>query len=304
MAASEAMKIPALFLLVLWVAPLACASRDQAPGNAELHSEPPTMTAATGTPPESVQSASGQLAAPAPPLAASPAEEPRAVKTDSPATAAATKAMTPPVPAARPAAAESQTDSAGRILELAAARYAELTSMQAEFSMSYENPLLRSRTSGTGVLYQQRPDRLLLRFREPAGDVILSDGSYFWVYYPSVDPQQVLRSQAAAGASGGVDLQAQFLGDPTRRFRYTLEGEEAVQGRPAWRLTLVPREPLGYRQLRVWIDQRDYLARRFEITEENGSVRRFELSNLRLDPKLGDQLFRFDVPAGARVITR
>jgi outer membrane lipoprotein-sorting protein len=202
------------------------------------------------------------------------------------------------------AAVAEQTDSAGRILGQAAARYGELGSQQADFTMSYENPLLHSRTTGAGVLYQKRPDRLLLRFTEPEGDVILSDGRWFWIYYPSLDPAQVLRSAASAVASSGVDLQAQFLGDPTRRFAYTLDGRETVGGRAAWLLTLEPRERQGYKQLRVWIDQRDYLARRFEITEDNGSIRRFELRNLRLEPALADGLFRFDVPAGARVITR
>jgi hypothetical protein len=35
-------------------------------------------------------------------------------------------------------------------------------------------------------------------------------------------------------------------------------------------LTLVPRQPLGYRSLKVWIDEQDHLVRRFELTEENG----------------------------------
>jgi outer membrane lipoprotein-sorting protein len=230
-------------------------------------------------------------------------------------------ARTPPVQSAPPASREptggapaspgpsgavtgDPADSAVAILERAAARYQGLSALQADFTMTYENPLLRSRSTGEGVLYQKRPDRLLLRFSEPAGDVILSDGRYFWVYYPSIDAAQVLRSEASAGSTSGVDLQAQFLGDPARRFAATLDGEETVAGRRAWQLTLKPRERLGYQQLRVWLDQRDYLARRFEITEDNGSTRRFELRNLRLDPTLADNLFRFDVPAGARVVTR
>jgi outer membrane lipoprotein carrier protein len=203
-----------------------------------------------------------------------------------------------------PGVAGEPADSAVAILERASARYQGLSALQADFTMTYENPLLRSRSTGEGVLYQKRPDRLLLRFSEPAGDVILSDGRYFWVYYPSIDAAQVLRSEASAGSTSGVDLQAQFLGDPARRFAATLDGEETVAGRRAWQLTLKPRERLGYQQLRVWLDQRDYLARRFEITEDNGSTRRFELRNLRLDPTFADNLFRFDVPAGARVVTR
>jgi len=289
------MKVPALFLALLLAVPAACGrSGDPATGartdsaGAALPGNPAAAIAAA----ERASAAGEPDTAPAGAVRADSAEGNRPA---GPAAAGGGGGAASPAPAA---------DSAGRILARAAARYAAVRSLQADFSMSYENPLLRSRTNGAGTLYQKRPDRLLLRFSEPAGDVILSDGRYFWVYYPSVDATQVLRSPASAGTNSGVDLQAQFLGDPTRRFAYTLDGEEAVGGRNAWRLTLKPHQQQGYRQLRVWIDQREYLARRFEITEDNGSVRRFELRNVRLDTGLSDALFQFDVPAGARVITR
>jgi outer membrane lipoprotein-sorting protein len=201
------------------------------------------------------------------------------------------------------AAGAPAADSAGRILTRAAERYGALRSLQADFTMRLENPLLRSTIASAGVLYQKRPDRLLLRFTDPDGDVIVSDGEYFWVYYPSVNAEQVMRSPAAQGGRSGVDLQAQFLGNPVERFQYTLEGVERVGERSAWRMLLVPRERVGYRSLRVWLDERDYLARRFEITEDNGSIRRFELRNVRLNPDLSDALFRFQTPSGARVIS-
>jgi outer membrane lipoprotein-sorting protein len=298
------MKAPALFLLLL-PAVLASCGRSDTGSNANGQA----AAGATQTPEEALAAAERASAAGEPDSAA-PEQAPATAESAGAGADAGVAGGAPVVPSpvqssSRPSPrSTSQADSAGRILERAAARYGELRSLQAEFSMAYENPLLRSRTTGQGSMFQKRPDRLLLRFSEPAGDIILSDGQHFWLYYPSVDAAQVLRSEAAAGSSSGVDLQAQFLGDPTRRFSYTLDGEEAVAGRPAWRLTLKPREQLGYRQLRVWIDQRDHLARRFEITEDNGSIRRFDLRNLKIDPALADDIFRFDVPAGARVITR
>jgi outer membrane lipoprotein-sorting protein len=67
---------------------------------------------------------------------------------------------------------------------------------------------------------------------------------------------------------------------------------------------MVPRTPAGYTSLKVWLDTSDSLARRFEITEENGTVRRFELTNLRTNVAIADDVFRFTPPAGARVIER
>ncbi|NJD10440.1 MAG: outer membrane lipoprotein carrier protein LolA [Gemmatimonadetes bacterium] len=287
------MKLRFLLLLLATALPLAC---DRSADRSDTGGDAPAA-AATRTPEAAISAAEQVSAAGEPDTAGAQSDRP-ALETPAPGGPAAVQGAV-----AQPATG-APGDSATRILERAAARYAALNSLQADFAMTYENPLLRSRSNGSGTLYQKRPDRLLLRFSEPAGDVILSDGRYFWVYYPSVDAAQVLRTQASPDASAGVDLQAQFLGDPTRRFSYALEGEEAVNGRPAWRLTLKPRESLGYRELRVWIDQRDDLAHRFEITEENGSIRRFELRNPRLNGALPDALFQFDVPAGARVVTR
>jgi outer membrane lipoprotein carrier protein len=195
-------------------------------------------------------------------------------------------------------------DAGAAILRRAAAAYERVRSLKAGFTMVTENPLLRSTTTSRGVIYQRSPDRIKLDFTEPAGDVIVGDGTYFWIYYPSVDDKQVLRTRAAQGSSGGVDLRAQFVGDPVQTFRYTLHGAENVDGREANVLTLLPNEDLGYQQLKVWIDARDALARRFEIVEHNGVTRRFRLESLEINPALDDGIFRFTPPPGARIIDR
>lgn len=199
-------------------------------------------------------------------------------------------------------ASAAQQDDGAAVLRRAAAAYEDVRTMQADFVMQFTNPLLRQQTTSRGTLYQQRPDRIALRFMDPAGDVILSDGEHFYVYQPSIDARQATRSPASAAGSGGVDLQAQFVGNPTERFRYTLEGEESVGGRPAHAMTLVPRQRAEYRSLRVWFDARDSLARRFEITEHNGSVRRFDLSNLHVNGAVPASVFRFSPPPDVRIV--
>jgi outer membrane lipoprotein-sorting protein len=195
-----------------------------------------------------------------------------------------------------------QEDEGAAVLRRAATANENVRYMQAEFVMQFNNPLLRQQTTSRGTLYQQRPDRIALRFTDPNGDVILSDGQHFYMFQPSIDANQATRTPAGAGAGGGVDLQAQFVGNPTERFRYTLEGNESVAGRSARVMTLVPRERAEYRSLKVWFDARDSLARRFEITELNGSVRRFDLSDLRVNPSIPADVFRFTAPPGVRIV--
>lgn len=189
------------------------------------------------------------------------------------------------------------------MLKKTAGVYAGIRSMQAGFAMVTTNPLLRSTARSRGTLFQHRPDRILLRFSEPKGDMILGDGRYFWVYYPSVDAQQVTRT-SAMNASGVVDLQAQFVGDPLERFEHTFNGHETVGGRDAAIFTLVPREDPGYKVLKVWIDTRDFLVRRFEVTDNSGIVRRLDLTDLETNPAMPDDLFRFTPPPGTKIVER
>ena len=206
----------------------------------------------------------------------------------------------PPAEAGRPA---GSGDEAERVLARAARAYAALETLRADFVQRVENPILGRTTISRGHLAQRPPGRFLMRFSEPAGDLVVSDGSSLWVYYPSVDPGQVMRLPASAGA-GSMDLQAQFLGDPRERFHASLRGQERIDGRAADVLVLDPRQAAGFRRLVVWVDRADGLARRFEIVEENGTVRRFDLSDMRTGVTLEDALFRFTPPEGARVVER
>lgn len=196
---------------------------------------------------------------------------------------------------------DPRLDAAG-ILRRAAAAYDAVTSLQASFVQRLDNQLLDMQMDSRGMLYQKQPNLFLMQFSEPEGDVIVSDGEHFWIYYPSVDQEQVMR--APVGQAGAVDLRAQFVGEPTERFHYTLEGRDTVADRAAYVLDLKPRQPrqVGYDGLRVWVDQRDFLVRRFIITEPNGVVRHIDLHDLRVNPSLSSRLFHFQPPPGARVI--
>ena len=201
-------------------------------------------------------------------------------------------------------AAPMQMPKPDEILTRAATAYKKISSMRADFVQKRVNPLLGTNTTSRGTLYQKRPDLFLMKFTQPAGDIIVSDGQYFWVYYPSADSRQVLRGPASQDAAGGVDLQAQFLGDPVKRFRSTFHGMETLDGRKAYVFTLLPRGRAEYKSLKVWIDTKDSMVRRFILTEMNGVVQEFSLSRLVLNPALSNILFRFTPPQGAHIVDR
>jgi outer membrane lipoprotein carrier protein len=213
-------------------------------------------------------------------------------------------------PGSRPEA--EHTDSAGpaanaadpgaRILKRAAAKYAGIRTMSANFALHTENPLLKTAADSKGKLYQQQPDRIALRFTDPPNDVILSDGEFFWFYTPSSMPGQAFRTPAGNANTKAVDLQAQFVGDPVERFRYTVVGTERVDGRETDVLLLMPRQREPYRTLKVWVDRGDALVRRFEFTEQSGVSRHIDLTNVQINAPVPASMFRFTPPAGVQVV--
>jgi outer membrane lipoprotein carrier protein len=203
----------------------------------------------------------------------------------------------PPLPATPPAA---QGTNANDILARAERAYGQLRSMEADFVQQVRVPLLESTQHSRGKIYHRSPDRFRMDFSDPAGDLIVVDGEYGYMYYPSNDPVTVMRSRLAAGGQQ-LDLQREFLSDATNRFDATLTGTENVGGRPAHALTLMPRGSSPYQRVRIWVDTQDSLVRRFEIVEQNESVRRIEMSNLRPNVTLSDNLFVFTPPPGTQI---
>jgi len=203
-------------------------------------------------------------------------------------------------PASAPTPVKGGRQDANAILARVEQTTAGVRTLEADFVQNLHVPLLGSDRQSTGRLYQRKPDRFLMRFTDPAGDVMVADGRYFWIYYPSTDRTQVVRTSIAQGGEQ-ADFQKQFLSNATQRFVATLNGEETVAGRPTWALTLVPRSASPYKVIRIWVDKEDNLVRRFEMTEENDSVRRVELRNLKVNQPVSDALFTFTPPAGTHV---
>lgn len=219
--------------------------------------------------------------------------------TAAPAAAPAGTPAAPAAPGQAPAATARPSDDAVELLRRVEQASSGIRTLEADFVQSLDVPLLNQRQQSQGRLYQKRPDRFLMRFTQPAGDIMVADGRYFWIYYPSSDRTQVIRTSIAEG--GAVDLQRQFVGDATRRFVPTISGRETVDGHATTLLTLVPRAASPYRILKLWVDNDNHLIRRFEMTEENESVRRVEMRGIRINQPIADDIFTFTPPAGTQV---
>ncbi len=209
-------------------------------------------------------------------------------------------ALPPPVAAQENPASPPDVEE---LLSRARQVYSGLGSLRAEFEQTIEVPLLARSRTGTGAWYHKGRGRFKMDFADPAGDVIVADGTHLWLYYPSTHPGQVIRSaiEASVTGSGMVDLQGRIFEEASEGYASQLEGSEEVKGQSAWLVSLTPIGDSPYRQVRVWIDAESYLVRKFEIVEDNETVRTVVLWNLVPNGSIADSVFRFVPPPGADV---
>jgi outer membrane lipoprotein carrier protein len=189
-------------------------------------------------------------------------------------------------------------------IDRAVAAWSRVKTVRGSFEQTVTNPLTGSSATARGEYLQERPNRLAIRFGQPASDAIVSDGKAVWIYLPSTAPGQVLKRPATDRASVPIDLTGQFLDAPRAKYDITAAGTKAVDGHAAHGLTLVPKKGVGgvFTKATVWIGDDDSLIREFEEIENSGVVRRVHLTTLQLNAAIDRSLFTFTVPKGVRIV--
>lgn len=199
---------------------------------------------------------------------------------------------------ARPAAAQVASEIIGR----AARTYRDAEPIRADFTQVIVDRMVGTFES-RGTLVQGVHGKLQMRFSDPKGDAIVVDGTRIWVYTPSTTPGQVLRLAVKASPVYGYNVLDWLIDRPTERYKLTWLRTETIGGRPTDAVEMVPQvADLPFTKAVLWIDQGDGLPRRFEFTERSGATRTLTLSKIRPNQRVDDAAFRFDLPAGVRVI--
>jgi len=201
-----------------------------------------------------------------------------------------------------PRSATAQDPDPRAIIQKSAQAYQALKSFQADFRQIIADSMIGTYES-RGRLIQAGPAELTMRFSDPKGDAIIMDGEHLWVYTPSTTPGQVIRMAVPADPTYGPNLLAWILTNPTERYLSRYLRSDAVAGRGVDVIALTPRDPsLPFREAVVWLDQFDALPRRLEIREKHGAQRTLILTAVETNHRVAPKNFRFEVPAGVRIV--
>jgi chaperone LolA len=149
--------------------------------------------------------------------------------------------------------------------------------------------------SAGGDLKLQRPGRFRWDYREPYERVVLADGQELWLY--EADLQQVTVRRLDAGL--GETPAALLTGDASMLDRFTVMANwsgETMQ----W-VRLKPRAAdSDFDTVAIAFDGGKPVE--LEFQDRLGQLTRIRLSDVRLNPRVPAEAFRFTVPVGVDVI--
>lgn len=170
--------------------------------------------------------------------------------------------------------------------------YDSVRSLAGEFVQTTFDEFDEVLETATGTLAIQRPDRFRWSYREPFEQLIVADGDRLWVYDVDLD-QVTVRPLGEVLGTGPALLLSGSYAALLENFRVAEEGG-------GW-LRLTPRdEDWDFQSIRVRVE--DGVPVVVEVDSGLGQSTRLELTELRRNPRLDPDMFRFTPPAGVDVI--
>ncbi|MEP6620822.1 MAG: outer-membrane lipoprotein carrier protein LolA [bacterium] len=191
-------------------------------------------------------------------------------------------------------------------LDRAVTAWSKVKTVRATFEQVLRNPLTGRSASAAGEYQQQRPGKLAILFSDPAGDKIIADGKFVWLYLPSTVKDQVFKSPQGEGGTGTVDLTAQFLTEPRTKFTVNGAGTLMIAGRHTHGYTLIPKVAgsTTFIQAAVWIDDEEGSIKQFEVVEPGNVQRKIKILTYKTNVPVDEKAFVFTPTATMKVVTK
>ena len=182
------------------------------------------------------------------------------------------------------------------LLKTVEQRYNRADSLQVLFHEDYTK-IGHAKRSESGVLELRKPGRMRWEYSDPKGKLAVCDGKTFWMYTPSENRVEKMPLKETDDFQAPI---AFLLG----KLHFDKEFRN-LAGKPEGSDTLITAQPksdnLPYSavEFRVASDAR---IREVKVTRFDNSIMDYTFDQEKLNPKLDDKLFRFQVPNGAEVV--
>ena len=175
-------------------------------------------------------------------------------------------------------------------------RYNKAQSLQVFFHESYSAPQRPKRTE-SGTLRLRKPGRMRWDYTDPAGKLFLSDGKNVFLYTPANNEVEKFKMRESedmrvplAFLLGKLNFDKDFQGFQSRQ-------EDGL----TWIVAKPKSENLPYTKVEFAITP-EFQIRRVQVTGYDHSVTDFAFDEEKVNPSMDAKVFRFQMPAGARLV--
>ena len=182
------------------------------------------------------------------------------------------------------------------LLKSLESRYNQAKTLQVQFHEDY-TPLGRPRRSESGTLLLRRPGKMRWDYDQPKGMLFVSDGKFFWLYTPAENRAEKMKLRE----SDDMRVPLAFLLGKLN-FQKEFRNVQATPDGPNRRITAEPKtDNLPYSAVEFVVAP-DTSIRVVKVTGFDRSTLEFHFDGEKVDPKLDDKLFRFELPKGAELV--
>jgi len=181
---------------------------------------------------------------------------------------------------------------------------AAIRSLSAEFVDTTRTPLLKEPVVSEGQLYLTKPDSVRWEYRSPEEMRFVIAHDEYTGYFPTrkqAEKRDVRRWREHLFRFMGL---GQTSAELTRFYDLRLGPAQAEGPAGAVLLLLEPKRKRARKQVdevRLWVDGSTWLPVRIEYAGASGTLRRFDFTDVRLNPELAAGLYRVDLPPDVAV---
>jgi len=191
----------------------------------------------------------------------------------------------------------AQTPSADQLARQTQARYDQIKDFTADFTMTYQGPLLRQKTIERGTVKLKKPNRMWWKYTAPDKKEYVADGVRFYTYLAQ-DKIGMQTDLTKVSNSSTFLLFLAGKGDLSRDFTPALA---PAQPEGEWRLVLTPKtKQADYRTLTLIVDRRS-LDLRGLVQQSDEGTHTFAFTDFRSNTGLKDSDFLFTFPKGTEI---
>ena len=188
-------------------------------------------------------------------------------------------------------------------------RYEKTKNFQADFTQTSILKTVKHRQVSKGRVFIRKPGMMRWEYREPEGQLIVSDGKVIWFYIPA-DKQVMMSSAGSDKDSHAHTIFLSGSGKLRDTFQIDYEPDVAIDkdsdGKKRYiYLKLIPNKPQpNLTRLILGINKEDFKIEMSSVFDIYGNQTMVSFSNIEIKKDISENLFHFEIPDGIRVITQ